>query len=307
MKIIKLSLLVFTIIAIFFAANNLIYKGASLGGGIDDRKPPPPPEKYIRNKIDSLKNLPALIFERKLYKLILFEINRDITNSEKNEELQQIAYTAYTNNFIKKSKNVFGYQTWENTDLNFIRTEVEKLMVSGFLDTTSQMNKHLTNIKKCIKDYDKIKKFTSLRGFTNTHNRDNQYLLSYKFPFESLKSKISKINYFKMLINDSKYLKNNKNLISGLDRIQRRGIIIYEEYVESKIAAHQESYREMSPENDVDLYRAEIYIPLKSVIDNFKNNCIDNDYNYNEERIANILNNLYAMDSEARNNYFTSN
>jgi hypothetical protein len=110
-----------------------------------------------------------------------------------------------------------------------------------------------------------------------------------------------------MLINDSKYLKNNKNLISGLDRIQRRGIIIYEEYVESKIAAHQESYREMSPENDVDLYRAEIYIPLKSVIDNFKNNCIDNDYNYNEERIANILNNLYAMDSEARNNYFTSN
>ena len=208
---------------------------------------------------------------------------------------------------IKKSKNVFGDQTWKNTDLNFIRSDVEKLMVSEFLDTTSQMNKDLANIKKCIKDYDKIKKFTSLRGFTNTHNRDNQYRLSYKFPFESLKSEISKVNYFKMLVNDSECLKNNQKLISRLNRIERRGIIIYEDYVESKIAAHQQSYREMSPENSLDLYRTEIYVPLKSVIDNFKNDCSDNDYNYNEERIKNVLNNLYDMDFEARKNYFISN
>ena len=307
MKIIKLLLLFLTIIAICFAANNFIYQGDSNDSGGVVGLSPPDDEKYIRNQIDSLKNLPALIFEHNLYGLILFDINSYIDNSEKNEELQQMAYTAYTNNFIKKSKNVFGDQTWKNTDLNFIRSEVEKLMVSGFLDTTSQMNKHLTNIKRCIKDYDKIKKFTSLRGFTNTHNRDNQYLLSYKFPFESLKSEISRVNYFKMLVNDSECLKNNQKLISGLNRIERRGIIIYEDYVESKIAAHQQSYREMSPENSLDLYRTEIYIPLKSVIDNFKNDCSDNDYNYNEERIKNVLNNLYDMDIEARKNYFISN
>ena len=96
MKIIKLLLLFLTIIAICFAANNFIYQGDSNDrGGVVGLYPTDDAddEKYIRNQIDSLKNLPALIFENNLYGLILLEINRDIKNSEKNEEVQQMAYT----------------------------------------------------------------------------------------------------------------------------------------------------------------------------------------------------------------------
>lgn len=303
MKIIKLLLLVLTIIGISFAAKNFIYQGDCNDCGGRDPLVSPGDEKYIRNKIDSLKILPASIFERKLYDLILFEINRDIDNNGKSEELRQMAYTVYTNNFIRKSKNVFGDQIWQNNDVGFIRSEVEKLMASRFLETASQMNKDLINIKKCIKDYDEIKRFTSLRGFT-PDNGDNQNLLEYKFPFEKLKSKISKIDSYRMRLDNNEYLKNNKQLSNGLDRMKRRGIIIYEDYVDSKITAHQQSYKEMSPKNNRDLYRTKIYIPLKSVIDNFKNNCNDNDYNYNDERIANILNKLFDMDIQARNHYF---
>tara|TARA_Y100000385_G_scaffold26780_1_gene25425 strand:+ start:526 stop:1452 length:927 start_codon:yes stop_codon:yes gene_type:complete len=308
MKIIKLLLVVSTIVAICIVVNNLRTEEVIRHVVYDDIDADDDETKRISKKINRLKTLSAFSLQKESYKIINDEIEMLIDNSDIKEKLQQMAYTAYTYNFIINSKNVFGRQTWKNNDVSFIRSEIEKLMASGFLEkTTNQMNIDLIKIKKCIKDYDKINTFTSLKGFQFNDDGPNPYLLSYEFPFDSLKSKISKIDFYRKLINKSEYLKNNKKLSDRLDRMKSNGIIIYEDYVENKIAAHRESFKEMSAKNDPNLFLTKIKKPLKSVIDNFKNNCNDNEYNYNEERIANIKAELENIDFEARTRYFKSN
>ena len=298
MKIIKLFLVVLTLTAICIAVN-MNYNDEGYGV----TKPPPLKPDYslghIINQIDSLKNLPASSFQRKFYNKIIYEIDIEIDDSETNKSLQQMAHIAYTHNFIRNSKNVFGGQTWNNNDVGFIRTEVEELMISSFFETTAPQNKELLEIKNCINDYDKIKRFISLRGFTSNSSGETLLKIGPKFPFLKLKSKISKVEVFRSLINNSAYLKNNIQLSNGLKRIKRDGITLYENYVEEKIINHRESYKVWGSGNTYTNFRLYVSKPLEEVLTTFKKNCIDNGYDYDNERIKNVKKILVEIDADA--------
>lgn len=298
MKIIKLFLVVLTLTAICIAVN-LNYNDE----GYDVTKPPPLQQDYslehIKNQIDSLKNLPASSFQQIFYNKIIYEIDIEIDDSETNKSLQQMAYTAYTHNFIRNSKNVFDGQTWNNSDVGFIRSEVEELMISSFLETTAPQNKELLEIKNCINDYDKIKRFISLRGFASNRSGETLLKIGKKFPFLELKSKISKVEVYRSLISNSAYLKNNTKLSIGLKRIKRDGITLYEDYVENKIINHRESYREWSSENNYSDFKSYISEPLIEVVNTFKKNCKVNGYDYDYDRIQNVKNVIDQMDANA--------
>ncbi len=300
MKIIKLFLVVLTLTAICIAVcKNYNEKGYD--------EPPPPPLhppgyslEHIKNQIDSLKNLPASSFQRKFYNTIITEIDIERQFSiETKKSLQHMAYTAYTHNFIRNSKNVFGGQTWNDSDVGLIRSEVEELMISNFLETTSPQNKELLEIKNCINNYDNIKRFISLRGFTSNSSGETLFVIGIKFPFLKLKSKISKVEVYRSLINNSAFLKNNTQLSIGLKRIKRDCITLYEDYVENKIAAHRESYRVWSSENKYSDFNSDITEPLIEVVNTFKKNCRDNGYDYDYDRIQNVKNVIDQMDGEA--------
>ena len=301
MKIIKVFLTLLTLAIVIFFAKNLMS---------DDDVPPfddvdgpvfeTNHKEYIEKKIKSLGAKPNNMFYQSLYNEIVGEISTlgkknklgesPSENNDTTDMLLNNVFTVYANKFIQTSFTVFEESVWEQNDIDLIREESQKLSNSEFLANPTRIYDNLSSLQTIINKYDELTNFIS--SSKRLKLKSNQYLIDYTFPFNTLKNKISKVERYKNNQLDNTYVNNNLELHTKLSRIKKQLIAQYTNYVEVKILNHLESYKELPKTIGFNYYRQTIHSKLEAVVDNFKNNCDDNDYDFDENRIKIITDKL---------------
>ena len=305
MKIIKVFLTLLTLAIVILFAKNMI--GDDDVVIVDD----PPPfttnhKEYIEKKIESLRAKPDNVFYQALYN----EIVGEITTLGKKEKLGESpsenknnkdmflnnVFTVYANKFIQTSFTVFEKSVWEQNNIDLIREESQKLSNSEFFANPSKIYDNLSSLQTIINKYDEVTNFISRSRRLRLGS--NPYLLDYTFPFNTLKNKIYRVERYKNNQLGNTYVNNNLQLHTNLSEIKKQLIAQYTNYVEIKITNHLESYKEYPKTIGFNYYRQTIHSKLEAVVDNFKNNCDDNDYDFDENRIKIITVKLsYAGDN----------
>ena len=310
MKIIKVFLTLLTLAIVILVAKKLTSDDDVVI--VDD----PPPFKtnhkeYIDKKIKSLGAKPDNIFHQALYNDIVGEITKlgkknkfDATSSENNDTTDRFlneVFTVYANKFIQTSFTVFEKSVWDQNDIGLIREESQKLINSEFLANPSIIYSKLSSLQTIINKYDEVTNFIS--SSISLKLNSNPYLLDYTFPFNTLKNKISKVERYKNNQLGNTYVNNNLELHTKLSKIKRQLIKQYTDYVYNKINYHIGSYQEVPKKMGWNYYDTEIHSKLSLVYNTFKNNCQNNDYEYD----SSVINAAKAkLDNEAgvAYNYF---
>ena len=100
---------------------------------------------------------------------------------------------------------------------------------------------------------------------------------------------------------DNIYVNKSERLHRALDSNKNNLINTYLTYLENKIAKWMGTF-ERFPFTSFNEYRNIIYTPLKKELDEFKNNCYDNNYSYDINRYKALEGTLEADGLEARRN-----
>ena len=305
MKIIKVFLTILTLAIVILFAKNLMS---------DDDVPPFDDvdgpvfgnnhKEYIEKKIKSLGAKPNNIFYQSLYNEIVGEISTlgkknklgesPIENRDNTDMLLNNVFTVYANKFIQTSFTVFEKSVWEQNDIDLIREESQKLSNSEFLANPSRIYNDLSSLQTIINKYDEVTNFIS--SSRRLKLKSNPYLLDYTFPFNTLKNKISRVERYKNNQLGNTYVNNNLQLHTKLSKIKKQLIKQYTDYVYYKINYHMGSYQEVPKKMGWNYYDTEIHSKLTLVYSTFKNNCQNNDYEYD----SSVINAVKAkLDNEA--------
>jgi len=203
-------------------------------------------------------------------------------------------FTVYANKFIQTSFTVFEKPEWDQNDIDLIREESQKLSNSEFLANPSRIYNDLSSLQTIINKYDEVTNFIS--SSRRLKLKSNPYLLDYTFPFNILKNKISRVERYKNNQLGNTYVNNNLQLHTKLSKIKKQLIKQYTDYVSYKINYHMGSYQEVPKKMGWNYYDTEIHSKLTLVYSTFKNNCQNNDYEYD----SSVINAVKAkLDNEA--------
>jgi len=309
MKIIKVFLTLLTLAIVILIAKNLMS---------DDDVPPfddvdgpvfeTNHKEYIEKKIESLGAKPDNMFYQSLYNEIVLEITNlgkknklggsTIENRDNTDMLLNNVFTVYANKFIQTSFTVFEKPVWEQNDIDLIREESQKLSNSEFLANPSRIFNDLSSLQTIINKYDEVTNFIS--SSKRLKLESNPYLLDYTFPFNILKNKISRVERYKNNQLGNTYVNNNLQLHTKLSKIKKQLIKQYTDYVYYKINYHMGSYQEVPKKMGWNYYDTEIHSKLTLVYSTFKNNCQNNDYEYD----SSVINAVKAkLDNEGADAY----
>jgi len=248
----------------------------SLGGPPPQPRDPKPPEnqftKNIEEKIDSIGKLSDSNFCNEFYKEVEWHIgnyheqNRFGKTSLENDQWKEILtkklYSVYTAKFIRQSFFVFRGVSWKDTDLDFIRSELQKLRTSELLEKNSPMDKNFTRIQDIFNKYDEIKKFIS----ASNNFSPSDLSLSSRYNISKVKDRMSLAKTYQnirfTLENES--VKLCTRLQSELGRIPQLLFNAHVAYLDRKIDELSGSYTNyrLQPE-----YAKDLYIPLKNEIE----------------------------------------
>lgn len=222
----------------------------------------------IHHEIDSLKQAPANIFSQKFYEDIQYLINdyhqKDFLSKSENDNNQWRAilsknlYSAYAPKFVEQALYVFSRSEWKNDDLQFIRSEVNDLTQSSYLDPKSPVANSFSNIKAILEKYDEISSFIS--GCNNFSY--NNYKIEHSFP--DVTNKIQKARTYLLNDLDNDFVNNCIRLKRGLREIPENLFNKHLSYLQKKIRTHAEKYAEYNFQAD---YSKAIYTPLKNQIE----------------------------------------
>jgi hypothetical protein len=296
MKIIKVFLTLLTLAIVILFAKNLM---SDNGEPFDDVDGPPfetNHKEYIEKKIESLGAKPDSIFHQALYNDIVGEITNlgkknklgesPSENKNNKDMFLNDVFTVYANKFIQTSFTVFEESVWEQNDIDLIREESQKLSNSEFLPNPSRIYDNLSSLQTIINKYDEVTYFIS--NSRKIKLNPNPYLLDYTFPFNTLKNKIFKVENYKNNKLGNSYVNNNLQLHRKISRIKKQLIKQYTDYVYNKINYHMGSYQEVPKKMGWNYYDNKIHSKLSLVYDTFKNNCQNNDYEYDSSVIINV-------------------
>ena len=244
------------------------------------------------------------MFYQSLYNEIVGEISTlgkksklgesPIENWDNTDMLLNNVFTVYANKFIQTSFTVFEKPEWDQNDIDLIREESQKLSNSEFLANPSRIYNDLSSLQTIINKYDEVTNFIS--SSRRLKLKSNPYLLDYTFPFNILKNKISRVERYKNNQLGNTYVNNNLQLHTKLSKIKKQLIKQYTDYVSYKINYHMGSYQEVPKKMGWNYYDTEIHSKLTLVYSTFKNNCQNNDYEYD----SSVINAVKAkLDNEA--------
>jgi hypothetical protein len=264
--------------------------------------------EYIQKKIESLGAKPDNIFYQALYNEIVGEITNlgkksklgesPSENKNNKDMLLNNVFTVYANKFIQTSFTVFEESVWEQNDIDLIREESQKLSNSEFLANPSRIYNDLSSLQTIINKYEEVTNFIS--SSRRLKLESNPYLLDYTFPFNILKNKISRVERYKNNQLGNTYVNNNLQLHTKLSKIKKQLIKQYTDYVYYKINYHMGSYQEVPKKMGWNYYDTEIHSKLTLVYSTFKNNCQNNDYEYD----SSVINAVKAkLDNEGADAY----
>ena len=308
MKIIKVFLTLLTLAIVILFAKNLMSDDEII---IDDDEIivfETNHKEYIEKKIESLGAKPDNIFYQALYNEIVGEITNlgkksklgesPSENKNNKDMLLNNVFTVYANKFIQTSFTVFEESVWEQNNIDLIREESQKLSNSEFLANPSKIYDNLSSLQTIINKYDEVTDFIS--NSRRLKLKSNPYLLDYTFPFNTLKNKISRVERYKNNQLGNTYVNNNLQLHTKLSTIKKQLIKQYTDYVYYKINYHMGSYQEVPKEMGWNYYDTEIHSKLSLVYSTFKNNCQNNDYEYD----SSVINAVKAkLDNEGADAY----
>jgi hypothetical protein len=220
--------------------------------------------------------------------------NTQLENDQWKENYSKNLYVAYADKFIKQAFYVFNNSEWQINNLAFIRSECQLLRKSQFLEIGSPVDKSFSKIQQILGKYDELNDFIATsRNFSTPNNS-----LSSNFPFSDLEIKISRIDTYKKNNLDNVYVNKCARLHLGLDNNKKHLINTYLNYLDRKIVNWTGKYKqfEFTSFNE---YKNIIYNPLKKELDDFKTNCNNNNYTYDNNRYISISNRLNSDRKEA--------
>jgi hypothetical protein len=265
MKIVKIFLAIAVIAIIGFFIRKWL---------VDIDKPPEIPPKFnqstknIHNKIISLKQMPANVFCQKFYNDIQYLIIDNYKlgllgesvndNKEWKEIFSKNLYSAYAPKFVEQAMFVFSRSEWDYDDLKFIRSEVNALTQSSYLDPSSPVANSFSSISTILAKYDDI------TGFISTCNGYSYSNFDLNSSFPDVSDKILKSRAYLANNLDNQYVNNCTRLKDGLQKIPKNLFDKHVSYLNGKINNHGGRYAEFNYQSD---YSRIIYTPLKNQID----------------------------------------
>ena len=218
----------------------------------------------MENLVDSLDNMPANEFCKTFYEIVQHRINDLSTqqllgdgsheNSQLNKVLLKNLYSAYAPKFAEQAMYVFSQSSWKQKDLDFIRSELQILKSSVYLDPAGPLaNTRFSSIKNTLDKYDEINNFISGCDSFNYSNND----LTQNFP--DLSNKINESRAYLDNIVGSSYVNNCNNLRITLASIPYNLFKKHIKYLKLKIETHGKKYKTIMTQPD---YNTLIYNPL---------------------------------------------
>lgn len=259
MKILKIILPIVTIALIGF----FVFKSS-----IDSTSPPPVidvsetgADKEMVKLLDSLNNYPTNMFCHEFYKEIQSAINNyykgDVLSLADSTNLSRDLYSVYATKFVQQAKDVLQRSDWKNGDLTFIRSELEELSGSVYLDPSSPVADEFNSLNKALNKYYEITSFISLcNSFSYTN-----YSMNDKFP--DVSHKIDKSSNYLLRNLDNTYVNNCTRLKEGLKKIPK---ILYDKHIEflsTKIIQNSNRFAEFETQPD---YNYAIFEPIMNEI-----------------------------------------
>jgi hypothetical protein len=265
----------------------------------------------IAEDIKDLSNLPDNKFSKETYNSVKSLIedfykphppqypygrlgNTQLENDQWKENYSKNLYVAYADKFIKQAFYVFNNSEWQISNLAFIRSECQLLRNSKFLENGSPVDKSFSKIQQILGKYDEINNFLA----TSRNFASPGYSLSSNFPFSNLKIKISRIDTYKKNNLDNVYVNKCARLHLGLANNKKYLIDTYLNYLDRKIVNWTGKYKQFQF-TSFNEYQSIIYNPLKTELENFKNNSEYYNFNYDHNRYISISNRLNSDRKEA--------
>lgn len=267
--------------------------------------------KKIESEITALSNLPNTKFCKDSYNGVNSLIDdyykphppqypygrlgkTQLENDQWKENYSKNLYSAYAAKFIDQADYVFIYSNWQTSDLSFIRSESNTLKKSQFLEKNSPVDKSFSKIQQILLKYDEINSFIATSryfSFSDTSLRST-------FPFSDIEVKIARIDSYKRNRLENNYVNNCVRLHSELTANKKSLIDSYLTYLDTKINRWTGKYKQFQF-NSFNSYQDIIYNPLKKELEDFKTNCNNNNYTYDNNRYIEISNKLNADRKEA--------
>lgn len=269
--------------------------------------------KNIAEEIIALSNLPDNKFSKAIYNGVQSLIedfykpqpphypygrlgNTQLQNDQWKENYSKNLYAAYADKFIKQAFYVFNNSEWQINNLAFIRSECQLLRNSQFLERGSTVDNSFSKIQQILAKYDEINNFIA----TSKYYSFSETSLRSEFPFSDIKVKITRIDTYIRDKLENKYVNNCTRLYSELTANKKKLIDSYLTYLDTKIYKWTGKYKQFNSFNE---YQSIIYNPLKKELQDFKTNCNNNNYAYDNNRYINISNRLNADRKDAYLNF----
>ena len=304
MKEIKIILTVVVIVIIGF----FIWKWVAKSTKIGIIKPPTNQfTARIESEIDSLSKITVNEFCKKLVSVIQYDIddkykqgllseNNPNDNNQWKEILSKNLYSAYVPKFIDQTMYVFNRSEWKVEDINFIRSEVQTLQSSTYLDQSSPVASAFNTINAILSKYDEISQFIS--GCADTSYSNTSIDSTYPDKRES----INKAKDYLSNNLDNSYVNNCNRLRDGLRDVPRQLFLNHVNYLKAKMTINSTAYKSYNTQPD---YSNTMYAPLKSQIDSLANNIYGIDDNLLSTENSSLEKQLSDINSEATS-YFLS-
>jgi len=307
MKALKIILAVIVVGIIGF----FVWKWSGQGGPgeLSDIKPPTNPyTTRIEREIDSLSKIPSNAFCKEFYQGIQYRITdyykqgflgkSTKDNTQWEEILSKNLYSAYAPKFAEQALYVFNGSEWKIENLTFIRSELNTLQHSTYLEGGSSVDDSFGNIRAILMKYDEIVGFiSSCKGFSYSN-----FDIGTSFPVSDVSSKIQKSKAYLSNGLDNIYVNNCTRLKKDLLDIPQTLFFKHISYLQSKIQQNSGRYETYNYQSD---YSNIIFTPLKNQIDALDNNIYgvsESTFNSNYSSLDNML----TADNRNATDYFRS-
>lgn len=262
----------------------------------------------ISEETDSLKTLPKTDFSIDYYHNIQAELQNyfnkrflgsdSIENKQAFENLSKTLFATYVPKFVEKAYYVFGQPSWENSNIQLIRTQINKIKSNPFFDAeNSTFVSKFKEINQIISQYYKVAAFVSrCRNFPS----GLVYSVSSRFPIDEVKEKITKAKQYLNNNLGNQYVNNVTWLQNALKEVPRKMYIKNIDFLKWQVQHNSNRYKEFESQAD---YSKQIYQPLKQSIDEFDNKIYGvsySEFNNDYKAIKGILD----KDNKKAGNYF---
>lgn len=301
MKIIKISLAAIVLLAICFCVWYF------LGGNLNIPTPIGDEQhldiQRINQSIANLGEMPSDSFCKDLYDDIQADIadchsqhildRKDSNNNNQTYiNLSSDLYAIYVPKFIEQCLFVFKGSEWKITDLIFIRSHVQTLISSPYLDHSSPRYQDLQNIGGALDKYDEIS------TFINDCNNVSYGDISKGFPIVDVNAKINQARYYLDENLENRYVNNCTRLKEGLREIPAILFSKHVNYLDNKFEA-QSGYLIYEYYSD---YELNVYTRLKGDLDLLVNDIYMVDHDTFVTQKNSLKSVLDAANSEAYSN-----